>query len=245
MWNTIANKYKKERDEKSNAYLILDDLVTDYYSKISNPKSTILDFGAGNGKQSFLIKDFVGKIYLYEPINEMHSLLQEKLNENKPSNFHVINKISEFDNYANFFDSINCSKVLDHIDDYEKTISFFYRILKTKGTLLLTIPHPIKYSGFWEKEGVDKYLYYKFDNYFDERKKTRSRETSDGKKFISEVTFNHRTVSTYFNSLTKLGFEVKNIYEPKPNEEKKDELPILFDQSIRVPNCMVFNCIKT
>lgn len=243
MWKTIAEKYKHERDIKSNAYLILDDLIIDFYKNVFKA-NTVLDFGAGNGKHSFLIKEFVSNIYLYEPIIEMNALLLENIEKQEPSNFTVISNNSDFKNYTNFFSSINCSKVLDHIDNYEETLKLFHDMLKPKGILLLTIPHPIKYSGKWVKEGVDNYLYYKFDNYFDESKKTRSRENADGNEFISDVTYNHRIISTYFNSLVSIGFSIKKMLEPKPNKSKKEQLPLLYDQSIRVPNCIVFVCEK-
>ena len=241
-WEIIAKKYDEERDSLSNSALLLDNIITEYFQKEQNC-SVVVDYGAGIGTQSRLISPFVTKIFAFEPVQEMRNIFVKHTNIVEYNNIALVDNSKEIHQQRNI-DAIICSKVFDHILDVPVILMAMYDMLKPKGFLILSLAHPIKYSGTWEKDNKGNYLYYKMDNYFTEGEIVRSRENVSGNQFITEVRCQHRTISTYFNWITEAGFYVKKMIEPQASLQAMEELPYLYAQASRIPNVLIFECHK-
>lgn len=239
-WDAISKKYAKERDSFSQSSMLLDPLIKNYFEQ--HRGANVLDYGAGSGTQARLISPYTTKIVAYEPTEAMRRILLEKTPLSHYKNIQIIDNREDLSRVG-LFDVILCSKVLDHISDVPQVLKEMHGLLKEKGVLLLSIPHPIKYSGVWDKEN-GKYNYYKMDNYFQEKEIVRSRENMFGETFITEVRCFHRTISTYYNWLICAGFCVSKILEPQPATQLDSAMKYLSEQSSRIPNLLFFECFK-
>jgi ubiquinone/menaquinone biosynthesis C-methylase UbiE len=147
-----------------------------------------------------------------------------------------------------FFDLILCNLVLLNIPCFKEAISEFYRVLKPRGALVFSVAHPafnFYGPGSWEMGEKDpntrrrKGLYFKVDDYFEEKEYQRYWRSLQGEKFSEPFSFFHRTISTYYNSLISCGFNVLDLEEPLPISENQ-----FFDRERRIPFFLVFKAMK-
>lgn len=82
-------------------------------------------------------------------------------------------------------------------------------------------------------------LFFKVDRYFDEEEYQRYWKTREGEKFPEPISFFHRTLSTYLNSLSKAGFRLLEFEEPKPIDDDQ-----FFNRESRIPFFAVFKAQK-
>lgn len=109
------------------------------------------------------------------------------------------------------FDLVVCSFGLSDIDDLDGTCRNVARLLRTGGRFVFSILHPCfpgvhDVSSSWPTGG----------RYYDEGWWRADGELSSLRQ---QVGANHRTVSTYLNSLARVGLLVDRMLEPPPNED--------------------------
>jgi tRNA (cmo5U34)-methyltransferase len=104
-----------------------------------NKQMKALEFGAGTGIASFLLKDFVKEITLIDNSSEMVRITIEKIEATKAKNLSVLNIDLEHNdvNGLSGFDLIFTQMVLHHVDDVEAIISKFGNLLKPGGYLAI------------------------------------------------------------------------------------------------------------
>jgi hypothetical protein len=116
------------------------------------------------------------------------------------------------------------------------------------GILVFSIVHPafnFYGPGSWEMGEKDpetnrrEGLFFKVDRYFDEEEYERYWKTKQGERFPEPISFFHRTLSTYINSLSSAGFRLMEFAEPQPLG--KDQF---FDRERRIPFFAVFKAMK-
>ena len=102
-------------------------------TKISN-NIKVLDVGAGNKPYKNLFNNC-----LYESCD--HDVISKKLNINDDDKHtfycDITKKIPKPDNY---YDLIICNEVMEHLNEPYSALQEFYRILRPKGTLVITAP---------------------------------------------------------------------------------------------------------
>lgn len=111
----------------------------EYFKNFFNKGQKVLDFGCGNGRFYFLIKD--KEIYYYgvDISEKLLSLAKERI---KNGQFFLISSDLKIPFEDNFFDRIVCLATFHHIpSDFlrNKLISEFFRVLKPGGLLLLSV----------------------------------------------------------------------------------------------------------
>ncbi|MEP7111219.1 MAG: methyltransferase domain-containing protein [Ferruginibacter sp.] len=231
----------------SDHTMLVDELIIDLLSKKSNC-SKVLDFGAGSGTLSRLISDrFKLPVIAYEPMTEMMSVFHTLTPKSKYPEIYSVDTEGKILELSEHLNTIICVNVFDHILDIATTVKFFNSVLPSGGHLILCIPHPLKNIGNWVKEkrnGIWEYLYYQLYDYLEEGEIKRNREDIDGNLIIEGVVSQHRTISTYYNYIHHGGFEVIKMYEPKPDESKKYEFPMLYTQAFRIPYFWILDCVK-
>jgi SAM-dependent methyltransferase len=109
------------------------------------------------------------------------------------------------------FDAVVCSFGLSDIDDLDGALANVKRVLRPGGRFVFVILHPCfpgieGVSGAWPTDG----------SYYDERWWQADGTLS---KLRQQVGANHRTLSTYLNSLRRHGFVLDEIAEPEPSIE--------------------------
>ena len=97
-----------------------------------------LEFGAGTGIASFLLKDYLKEITLMDNSSEMVKVIDEKIRSSKVKNLKTLNfnlETNEFNDEK--FDLIFTQMVLHHVNDIEKIINKFHRLLNLNGYLVI------------------------------------------------------------------------------------------------------------
>jgi len=121
---------------------------------------TALEYGAGTGITSFLLKDYLKEITLMDNSSEMVKVMNEKIKTTKVKNLKALNFDLEHTDYkGGKFDLIFTQMVLHHVTDTENIIKTFYGLLNPEGYLAIADLYPEDGSfhgeGFSGHKGFD------------------------------------------------------------------------------------------
>lgn len=125
-----------------------------------NDEMRAMEYGAGTGMASFLLKDYLKNIVLMDNSTEMVRIMNEKIKASNVKNMKAINFDLEHNDYKDgTFDLIFTQMVLHHVSDIEKIISRFSSLLNQGGYLAIADLHPEDGSfhgeGFYGHNGFD------------------------------------------------------------------------------------------
>jgi tRNA (cmo5U34)-methyltransferase len=123
-------------------------------------KMTALEYGAGTGITSFLLKDYLKEITLMDSSSGMVRIMNEKIRTTKARNLKILNFDLEHEDYnEGKFDLIFTQMVLHHVTDIENIIKKFYNLLNPGGYLaiadLYTEDGSFHGEGFTGHKGFD------------------------------------------------------------------------------------------
>jgi tRNA (cmo5U34)-methyltransferase len=121
-----------------------------------NGSMKALEFGAGTGILSFLLKDRFSEITLMDNSSEMIKVCEEKVECHKASHLKPVCFDLEHSDYASSFDVIFSQMVLHHIDDISSILAKFYRMLHPGG--YLAIADLFTEDGSFHGPGVNVHL---------------------------------------------------------------------------------------
>jgi tRNA (cmo5U34)-methyltransferase len=97
-----------------------------------------LEYGAGTGITSFLLKDHLGEITLMDNSTEMVKIMKEKIKTTGVKNLRALNYDLEHKDYKEeTFDLIFSQMVLHHVNDIESIIRRFSSLLNPGGYLAI------------------------------------------------------------------------------------------------------------
>src|SRR5450759_2489142 len=114
---------------------------------------TALEFGAGTGVTSFILKDFLKEITLMDNSTEMVKVMNNKIKTSRVENLKTLNFNLEQDDFKDAkFDFIFNQMVLHHISDIENIITKFYNLLNPGG--FLAIADLYTENGSFHGEGI-------------------------------------------------------------------------------------------
>lgn len=100
---------------------------------------TALEYGAGTGITSFLLKDYLKEITLIDNSSEMVRVINEKIETTKVKNLKALNFNLEHSDYnGGKFDLIFTQMVLHHVSDIENIVKKFYNLLNPGGYLAIS-----------------------------------------------------------------------------------------------------------
>lgn len=121
------NSFKiKSKDPNYIHLYFLNQDIKDALNKYA--RGSLLDLGCGNKPYEELYKDITDKKIGSDVIQS---------DKNKVD---VICLATELPFENNYFDTILCSQVMEHVYDYKTMINESYRVLKNEGTIILTVP---------------------------------------------------------------------------------------------------------
>ena len=254
---------EKIRDQwESNAEAfsgLIDGEGTPHHKKILNPcveellgdvkGKQLLDAGCGEG---YLSRYYAKKGAIVTAIDLSQRLIEtsEQLtDDNGVTIDYRVDNVCYIESVPNGeFDRILSNLVLLNVPCLDDAIREFQRVLKVGGILVFSIVHPafnFYGPGSWEMGEKDpdtkrrEGLYFKVDRYFEEEEYERYWKTKQGEKFPEPISFFHRTLSTYLNSLSNAGFRLLEFVEPQPVDED-----LFFDRERRVPFFAVFKAMR-
>ena len=108
-----------------------------------NKQMIALEYGAGTGIASFLLKDYLKEITLMDSSSEMVRVMNEKIKTTKVKNLKTLNFDLEHTDYSGGkFDLIFTQMVLHHVTDIENIIRKFYNLLKPDGYIAIADLYP-------------------------------------------------------------------------------------------------------
>lgn len=123
--------------------------------------------------------------------------------------------IEDIDFSDSQFDVVISSLALHYIENFEEFCNKVYRFLKSGGSFIFSVEHPIftsRNEQDWYYDELGNRMYWAVDHYQFEG----LRETT----FLTEnVIKYHRTIATYINTLIQAGFTVKKVKESVSSEE--------------------------
>ena len=125
-----------------------------------NNRMTALEFGAGTGVTSFILKDSLKEITLMDNSIEMVKIMDEKIKKTGVKNLKTVNFNLEHENYnVAKFDLVFNQMVLHHIIDIRDILNKFFNLLNPGGFLALADLYPEDGSfhgeGFTGHKGFD------------------------------------------------------------------------------------------
>lgn len=98
----------------------------------------VLEFGAGTGITSFILKDLVKEITLMDNSSEMVKVMNEKIRASNAINLKALNFNLELADYNDEkFDLVITQMVLHHVADIDLIISRFRKLLNRGGYLAI------------------------------------------------------------------------------------------------------------
>jgi ubiquinone/menaquinone biosynthesis C-methylase UbiE len=128
-----------------------------------NKEMRALEYGAGTGITSFLLKDHVKEITLMDNSSGMVDIMNKKIEESKAINLKALNFDLEHNNhYPGKFDLIFTQMVLHHVSDIENIISKFHALLNPGGFLAIADLYPE--DGSFHGEGFSGHPGFDPDN---------------------------------------------------------------------------------
>lgn len=106
------------------------------------PSMKALEYGAGTGILSFLLKNRFAEITLMDNSTEMIKVCVEKTDYHKTNHILPICFDLEHKDYDGSFDVIYNQMVLHHVVDYESIVGTFYSLLNPGGYLAIADLYP-------------------------------------------------------------------------------------------------------
>jgi tRNA (cmo5U34)-methyltransferase len=124
---------------------------------------TALEYGAGTGISSFLLKDHLREITLMDNSAEMVRVMNEKIESSKVKNLKALNFDLEHNDYTGgSFDLIFTQMVLHHVTDIDSIIKRFSKLLNPGG--YLAIADLYEEDGSFHGEGFNGHLGFNIEN---------------------------------------------------------------------------------
>jgi ubiquinone/menaquinone biosynthesis C-methylase UbiE len=256
----MEDRFHEQWESNAQAFAeLIGNQGTPHHQEILNPcierllgnvkGKKLLDAGCGEGYLSRYYAQLGANVTGVDISEELIKISRKITEEARIDVSFRVGNVCNLDIQDNSFDLILCNLVLLNIPCFQKALSEFCRILKLGGVLVLSIVHPafnFYGPGSWEMGEKDpstkrrKGLYFKVDNYFEEKEYQRYWRTRQGGKFPEPMSFIHRKISTYYNSLISSGFIVTDLEEPLPITEDP-----FFDRERRIPFFLVIKAIKS
>ncbi|MGG1416255.1 ThiF family adenylyltransferase [Bacillus amyloliquefaciens] len=234
--------YIEERESDSFNSILLDKTMSKLV-KINKEETKILDIGCATGEQALYFANKGAKVTAVDISDDMLKVLDKKASNINAGSIKTMRGNIESIEVNDTFNYIVCNNILDYLPEIDRTLRKLNMFLKNDGTLIVTIPHPVKDGGGWRKDYYNgKWNYEEFilKDYFNEGLIEKSREDKNGETVIKSIKTYHRTTETYFNSFTDAGFKVVSLLEPQPLSTVSETHPILFEKCSRIPYFQVF-----
>jgi tRNA (cmo5U34)-methyltransferase len=122
-----------------------------------------MEFGAGTGILSFMLKDFFNDIILMDSSTEMVNVANKKINAKGAKNLKSIVFDLEHETYSGKpFDMIFTQMVLHHVNDIEKLFGKFHKMLNPNG--FIAIADLYSEDGSFHDEGFSGHKGFNIDD---------------------------------------------------------------------------------
>lgn len=257
---SMDDRFREQWEKNADAFTnLIAGVGTPHHKSILNPcvenllgdvkEKVLLDAGCGEG---YLTRYYAKRGAVVTGIDISKQLIDTAIKLTKKEELSVEYNVSDICDMRSIeterFDIILSNLVLLNIPCLDKALDEFHRVLKGDGILIISIVHPafnFYGPGSWQmgerdsKTGRREGLFFKVDQYFDEREYQRYWKTRKGDEFPAPISFFHRTLETYLNAFRKSNFELVEVREPRPIDDDP-----FFERERRIPFFVVFKVRK-
>ncbi|WP_144051602.1 class I SAM-dependent methyltransferase [Fibrisoma limi] len=226
-YEVMAEKYNELIDHKPhNAYYDRPntlELLSDVDGKI------ILDAACGPGKYAEILVSKGALVKGFDISPKMVELANRR--NNNQIEFFVHDLSTPFEMIEdNSCDIVLCALALHYIEDWTVTIKEFYRVLRDKGIVVISIEHPFYEFNFFKSK-----KYFEVENV---------RCTWKGFGRPIEVNSFRRPLNKCITPLTDNGFYIDKLVEPKPTIEFERLDPRHYKELNEFPAFMCIRAVK-
>jgi len=198
----------------------------------------VLDLGCGFGWHCRYAVENGARSVIGIDISQ--KMLSEAKSKTKCGNIeYICMPIEDIDFPEESFDVVISSLALHYIKSFEDVLDRVYKCLSRGGDFIFSVEHPIftaQGPQDWYYDDKGNILHWPVDHYFTEGIRNA--------KFLGEEVIKyHRTLTTYLNSLIKIGFEITGVVEPKPAENMLNTVPGMRDE-LRRPMMLLVSARK-
>lgn len=235
--DTFFNKYSnmdrsKNGLEGAGEWHELKNMLPDFKDK------RVLDLGCGFGWHCRYAVENGARSVIGIDISQ--KMLSEAKSKTKCGNIeYICMPIEDIDFPEESFEVVISSLALHYIKSFEDVLDRVYKCLSRGGDFIFSVEHPIftaQGPQDWYYDDKGNILHWPVDHYFTEGIRNA--------KFLGEEVIKyHRTLTTYLNSLIKIGFEITGVVEPKPAENMLNTVPGMRDE-LRRPMMLLVSARK-
>lgn len=198
----------------------------------------VLDLGCGFGWHCRYAVENGARSVIGIDISQ--KMLSEAKSKTKYGNIeYICMPIEDIDFPEESFDVVISSLALHYVKSFEDVLDRVYKCLSRGGDFVFSVEHPIftaQGPQDWYYDDKGNILHWPVDHYFTEGIRNA--------KFLGEEVIKyHRTLTTYLNSLIKIGFEITGVVEPKPAENMLNTVPGMRDE-LRRPMMLLVSARK-
>ncbi len=144
---------------------------------------TALEYGAGTGITSFLLKDHLKEITMMDNSTQMINVILEKISETKSDNLKALFFDLESSDYTlEKFDLIFTQMVLHHVGNIDNIINRFYKLLNPGG--YLAIADLYKEDGSFHGDGFQGHKGFDIAEFSDKIARSNFKIMSHGECFV-------------------------------------------------------------
>ncbi|WP_088104203.1 class I SAM-dependent methyltransferase [Halalkalibacter urbisdiaboli] len=238
-WDSFADTYSKKHTEQGDLHkeVFLNPTLFSLMGNVENKK--VLDAGCGEGYLSRILSKSCAVVTAVDYSPRMIEIAKSRtpkdlLIDYSQGNCEDLNTLED-----KSFDLIVSNMVIQDLANYEKAFQEMYRLLEDGGYFIFSILHPcfVTPESGWEKTEDGRKLHWNVDKYFYEG--AYEQRLGDKEKML----LFHRTLTSYINTLIKIGFVLEGIVEPKPSIEMLQKYPS-FEEDFRCADFIVFKLKK-
>lgn len=223
-FDILADAYSARSDTKPHNAYYERPATTSLIEEVEG--KNILDAGCGAGFYSKWLLDRGANVVAIDASEKMLSHARQ-LTENRALCYHAnMEEVLSFLD-AGSFDGILSALAIGYVRDQNALFAEFSRLLRAGGWLVFSTEHPFF-----------SYRYFKLENYF-ETQEASCQWTGFG-KLVCMPCYYH-SLGTICEALSKNGFVIETMLEPKPTEEFRAADPERYERLMKFPH---FMCIK-
>ncbi len=245
-WIDIINNTSPEDKGDLNRQLIIDPAMWKLIGEVNG--LTVLDAGCGNG---YFSRELASKGAHVTGVDHSKTFIEYCLEKEKYQQLSVtyfnlaLEDLSNLDDHH--FDLIVSNIVFVDVLHYTLAFKELSRVLKPSGRFIMSNLHPafarigsLFYRLPFDTPRNEERLYAIIDRYFD------SGGTLISWGNMTPIWQFDRTLSEYSSALKDAGFLIREIVEPKPDNEtiKNNPRHLAFDTD-RIPFFIIYECIKS
>ena len=240
---------KKEWNDAAESWMDFVRKGKDYYrDELNNPATfksigdvrgrLVLDLACGEGYNTRILARKDAKVTGVDFSEKLIELAKrEEAKEKLGTRYHVLDATNLEEFSSNHFDLVTCFMSLQDIENYKNAISEVARVLKNRSRFIFSIPHPCFETIIVNEKRVSSTR-----RYFGTVKYPLHWKMERLAKPFRTTSF-HRTLTDYFEALSRSRLFVSRLVEPKPTEKGLLKHPPL-KEALVIPQSIIIESIK-